>query len=269
MRSDADLTKIVNQSGFPLQLAVERMVDEQTDTHGWSIVYREHGWSNPDGQSGFSDLVLEDRQRTSVLVIECKRVLEADWIFLEEASERPLSKRTRLWATNTCGSGTQHSGYYDAKASPASRESMYCVVAGQDPKSRPMLERVAAETCAAMEAIAIEEHPVMLKRNYGLRMYVPVIVTTARLVSSRLDPAAIDMKVGEVSHATHEIVPWVRFRKQFSPEYAVTPKEAEWDFSELAAAKEKVVFVVNVNSFSDFLGEWDLISNSLRALMSG
>ncbi len=267
MRNDADLSKLVNQSGFPLQLALDHMVQSRSGELGWRVIYREHGWKNPDGQSGFADLVLEDKYRSSVLVVECKRVIEADWIFLEESSTTPLSKRTRLWATNTPNHGKEHCGYYDARAQPESRESMYCVVAGQDPKGRPMLERVAAETSAAMEAIAIEEHPMIAKLNHGLRMYVPVIVTTARLVSSRFDPSLVELKNGEAQAVAHEVLPWIRFRKQFSSDYAVQPKDVEWDLMELALAKEKLVYIVNVESFADFLKSWYVASNSLRALM--
>ena len=118
-----------------------------------------------------------------------------------------------------------------------------------------------------MEAIAIEEHPVITKRKHGLRMYVPVIVTTARLVVSRFDPKLVTLQNGEASVVSHDVQPWVRFRKQFSSEYAVQPKNPEWDFSELAAAKEKLVYVVNVQSFADFLAKWRVVSNSLRELM--
>lgn len=144
---------------------------------------------------------------------------------------------------------------------------MYCVVAGQDTKSRPMLERVASELSAAMEAIAVEELPVITKRGYGLRMYVPVIVTTARLVVSQLDPKLVELKNGEASAIAHQVQPWIRFRKQFSSEYAVEPKNPEWAFSALSAAKEKVVFVVNVESFLEFLAQWKVQDSSLRALM--
>jgi hypothetical protein len=267
MRNDDDLSKLVNQSGFPLQLAIDRLVHDRADQLGWKVVYREHGWRHPDGQSGLADLVLGDCHGTSVLVVECKRVLEADWLFLEELPAKPPSRRTRLWATNTADHGKEFSGYYDARATPESSESMYCVVAGQDAKSRPMLERVAAETTAAMEAIAIEELPVITKRQYGLRMYVPVIVTTARLVVSRFDPKLVVLKNGEASTVSHETHPWIRFRKQFSPEFATQPKDPEWDFSALATAKEKLVYVVNVESFAEFLAKWDVANNSLRALM--
>lgn len=267
MRTETDLTKLVNQSGFPLQLAIDHMVQDRSDELGWKVLYREHGWTSPDGQRGFADLVLEDQFGSSVMVIECKRVLEADWLFLEELPARPFSRRTRLWVTNTKEHGKEHSGYYDARATPESPESMYCVVAGQDAKSRPMLERVAAETTAALEAIAIEERPLITKRQYGLRMYVPVIVTTARITVSRFDAKLVALPTGEANAISHETRPWIRFRKQLSSELVVEPKNVEWDFAELAAAKEKMVFVVNVESFADFLKKWEVAGNSLRALM--
>lgn len=268
MRTDLDLSKLLNQSGFPLQLAIDRLVQAQSDQLGWRVLYREHGWRSLDGQSGFVDLVLEDKWRTSVLVVECKRVLDADWLFLEELSiNASPSLRVRLWATNTPNHGTAHSGYYDAAALPESRESMYCVVAGQDSKSRPMLERVAAEVSSAMEAIALEELPVLTKRGYGLRMYVPIILTTARIVVSQFDPDLVNLKNGELETAVHQVQPWVRFRKQFSSDFAVEPKNLDWDFSALASAKEKVVFVVNTESLPAFLSKWSVNSDSLRALM--
>ena len=144
---------------------------------------------------------------------------------------------------------------------------MYCVVAGQDSKSRPMLERVAAEVTAAMEAIALEEQLVISQRQYGLRMYVPIIVTTARLVVSRFDPKLVKLQTGEASAVAHKVVPWIRFRKQFSSEFAIAPRDSLWDFSELALAKEKVVFVVNNDALTQFLSKWEVASNSLRALM--
>lgn len=55
MRTDDDLSKLLNQSGFPLQLAIDRMVEERSDELGWKVVYREHGWKGLDGQSGFAD----------------------------------------------------------------------------------------------------------------------------------------------------------------------------------------------------------------------
>ena len=109
MRTDADLSKLVNQSGFPLQLAIDRMIQDRSVQLGWKVLHREHGWRAPDGQVGFVDLILEDQWGTSVLVVECKRVLEADWLFLEALPVGLPSQRVRLWATNTPNHGKEHS----------------------------------------------------------------------------------------------------------------------------------------------------------------
>ena len=267
MRTSNDLTKLIGQSGFPLQAGVDQFVTSSINSLGWKVLYREHGWRFDDHQSGFIDLVLEDRYGTSVLVIECKRVLESDWVFLDTSPTKSNSKETRLWATNTANHGQEHCGFFDARSLPESPESMFCVVAGQDAKSRPMLERLAAETIASVEALALEEHPVIAKRQYGLRMYVPVIITTAKLHLSRFNPGNVNMATGEPADVAHEEIKWVRFRKQFSSDVAVAPRNVEWDFSELARAKEKQIFVVNVLAFPEFLSQWKVIDSSLGRLM--
>lgn len=144
---------------------------------------------------------------------------------------------------------------------------MYCIVAGQDPKNKPMLERLASETTTSTEALALEEQPLALKRNYGLRMYVSVIVTTARLHLSSFDPKMVLLSSGETAEASHQVVPWIRFRKQLSSEFDVPPRSADWDFGERALAKEKQVFVVNAESLSNFLSQWEVASRSLSTLM--
>lgn len=267
MRSNDDLSKLINQSGYPLQIAVDQQVRDQTDQHGWSVLYREHGWKHVDGQSGFVDLALEDHHGSSVLVLECKRVLEADWLFIEPSPVATPTLETRLWAINTENHGRKYAGYFDALAKPESQESSFCVVAGQDQRSRPLLERLAAELTAATEALAFEEQPLITKRGYGLRMYVPVIVTTARLHMSEFDPRQVNVAQGEAQAVSHREVEWVRFRKQLSSEIAVAPRNAEWNFSEIALAKEKQVFVVNVSHLTAFLKRWQVIDRSLRALM--
>jgi len=248
-------------------MAIDRMITEQLETIGWRVLSREHGWQGVDGQSGFIDLVLEDKWQSSVLVLECKRVQESDWLFLCESATCDPSSRTRLWITNTAGHGKEHSGFFDVLSEPESHESMFCVVAGQDAKARPMLERVAAEIAAATQALAVEEHPFVAQRQHGLRMYASVVVTTARLFLSRVDSSKVVMATGEVCEASHVEIPWIRFRKPFSFERAIEPMDPTGDYAAIATSKEKLVFVVNVLALEKFLRAWAVVNNSLRALM--
>src|SRR4051794_19366373 len=68
---EEDLLKVVNGSGFLLQLAVEYAVTSQELGYPpWEVVVREHPWLDGD-RSRFVDLVIG---RPSLrLVIECKR----------------------------------------------------------------------------------------------------------------------------------------------------------------------------------------------------
>jgi hypothetical protein len=50
MRTEADLTKLVNQSGFPLQSAVEELVNSYSDSVGWHVLYKEHERKHQDGK---------------------------------------------------------------------------------------------------------------------------------------------------------------------------------------------------------------------------
>jgi hypothetical protein len=266
MRSHESLTKLINQSGYPLQLAVDELVT--AGTSGWKVYRRESGWRAADGKSGFIDLALENDWGSSVLVVECKRVLESDWLFLCDARKRKPRRTARIWITNTAGHGVEYFGYFDAVCNPESFVSMFCVVPGQDAKARPMLERVAVDVLASTEALASEERALMDRRQYGIRMYGSVIVTTAKLQLSSLDPAAVNLSTGEVPSAHHEEIPWIRFRKPFSSDPVIMPANAEWEFASLATAKDKLVFVVNVLHLDTFLRTWSVSDDSLRSLMS-
>ena len=78
---DQKLIDAVNRSGFPLQIKTAALVEQFVERHGWRVRYSEHSWRSAN-DDGFIDLVLEDRHGTGVLVVECKRVLNASWVFL-------------------------------------------------------------------------------------------------------------------------------------------------------------------------------------------
>ena len=73
----------LNHSGFPLQIAVENLVKQTQQNHGWTVPYIEHAWFNRlDNRDGFIDLVLRDCHKTSTLVVEFKRVRDSSWLFM-------------------------------------------------------------------------------------------------------------------------------------------------------------------------------------------
>ena len=90
------LKQIVNSSGFPLQIGIEHFVEKTSENHGWKVLYREHSWNNPESNiSGFVDLVLADESGTSIMVVECKRVQNTNWIFLLPSERQKRRRHTK------------------------------------------------------------------------------------------------------------------------------------------------------------------------------
>jgi hypothetical protein len=256
--SDQDkLKNIVNSSGFPLQIGIEHLVNETTDKHGWRVLSREHSWKNTNS-SGFIDLILIDRNRTSVMVIECKRVLESNWVFLVPSETVKDRRHIKTWITRINQSKTTHFDWIDVTGEPSTVESEFCIVLGQDAKSKPMLERVAGELVEATEGFAYEEYSFIKNDANELRIYFNVIVTTAQLQVCSFAPNKISLETGMLDNANFTTVPYVRFRKQFatSPEFKDT--YARNGFKGIAKAKENTVFVVNSLHLEDFLMRLEL-----------
>lgn len=146
------LRKNLNSSGFPFQIAVESAI---ANISGWKVSKREYPWRNNDTkQNGFIDIIAEKNSVT--LVIECKRVRDAEWIFL--CSPKNMNRsHARFWV-NRVEVQKQAIGWYDGQVEPSSPEADFCVVIGQDDR-KPLLENIASELTSATEAFAVEEIP--------------------------------------------------------------------------------------------------------------
>lgn len=258
------LQQHVNASGFPLQLAIANLVKRHSN--GWTVLYEEHAWRS-EHSSGFIDLVLEDRYKTWLMNIECKRVRDADWIFLCEQSSSAARRHAKLWVTHMgADDSIRCFDWVDIPMDPPSPESHYCVVPGQDQKSRPMLERTAASVVESTEALALEEARSLSNRYSSLRIYQNVIVTTAALHVCEVDVDGIDMATGELGSASaFKAVPFVRFRKQLGVvnrrDQRITHVQ---ELRDSIKSTESTVFVVNAAHFSEFLQACELPDNIER-----
>jgi len=96
---DQKLRKFVNSSGFPLQIKIKHTI-EISDDQKWGVVAQEHPWENPiSGESGFIDLILEYFPATQILVVECKRVRDSQWIFLVPSTNQKKYSHAKSWTT--------------------------------------------------------------------------------------------------------------------------------------------------------------------------
>lgn len=248
------LTDIVNQSGFPLQIGVAQRVKETSPDHGWRVLFTEHSWRHAEsGNDGFIDLILENEDGTVALVVECKRVLESSWIFLNPYMSR---RHAKGFDTYYASKNPIVFGWNDVPLEPSSPESKYCVVFGQDSKSKPMLERIGAELVYSTEAFAEEEKPYIRGAGDRRKRYFSVVVTTAQLRLCTFDPSTVSLADGKIGTSQFPEKPYVRFRKQLSTGHMKPDLTA--GLRGLERAKEHTVFVVTAEALPEFLESFEI-----------
>src|SRR5262245_35130691 len=112
MSAEQELLRVINGSGFPLQIAVQHLVEQ--NGAGWRVRHTEHAWNNQiDGLSGFIDIVLQHPKTLDSLVLECKRVQNASWLFLSDSGELKPRRHCKVWATVFKGNNQRHFGWTD------------------------------------------------------------------------------------------------------------------------------------------------------------
>jgi hypothetical protein len=249
--------EVVDRSGYPLQMAIAHLVEKGRDIHGWRVLYEEHAWKHKDGEQGFIDIVLENENMQVVLVVECKRIQNKEWVLLPtdgNAMPRRFARGYRIKRIN--GSVAGHlSGWSDEALEPKSPEAAFCVM----PKDArdPSVEQIGAELVTASEALELEERGYLDNRGgNSSRVYFPAIVTTAQLKVCSFDPKRISLADGLVpADAKFEVVDYVRFTKQLSTESGCIGGFGEYgqEAATIARAKTRTAFVVSAPKLDHFL----------------
>jgi hypothetical protein len=238
---------IANSSGFPLQIRVAN-VAESTGT--WRVFLAEHPWkSDITGTGGFIDLVLI--KNYAAMVIECKRVREAKWVFLIPEKAPSPQPRARPWESEYSDGRWYKFGWSYDQVLPLSYESHFCAIHGTEQGRKTLLERTAAELIESVEALALQEKEHVTGGNLFRRLYVPVIVTTAELVVSSFDPRSISLKDGCLPQdSDFQHVPFIRFSKSLTTQYDTSHGRG---ILETYEQTRRTVFVVNAENIEDFL----------------
>ena len=123
------LRKLVNDSGFPFQMRVEREVRAHEREHNWHVEASEHAWTNSrQGTGGFTDIILkkyDSPEATLWMVIECKRTRADGWVFLGQRESRGEVYTLANHRGNECPVWHEMDSYQDYLYCP---ESEYCAV---------------------------------------------------------------------------------------------------------------------------------------------
>ena len=259
--NDERLRKVVNKSGFPLQIAIQSQI-KASNKHEWRVLFEEHFWKdNRSNQSGFIDLIL-DKDPSDTLIVECKRAKATEWIFLcDKESQSDHEATVKIWETFCEDGKMSHFGWKEVSIPliPRSLESMYCVVSKKGNSLPTMLENFSADLLLATENFAKEDTVLFNSFPRYLRRYVSVIVTTAKLKLCEYDTSEISISSGEFDNAVFTELPYIRFRKQFLENNKTALDWNSSDSIEISKAKENSVFIVNIDSFEEFLTNFRII----------
>jgi hypothetical protein len=133
---------------------------------------------------------------------------------------------------------------------PTSRCSEFCVVStSKSGKDQRLLERDASLVVGATDAFAqdFRERLGAVLKLSPPRLFLPVIVTNAKIYTARYKPSEVSLETGAFQEAPKEIEkePWVRFFKAFT-----SGGRPELGF--------RSVFVVNATSLREFLDALEL-----------
>lgn len=248
---------VANSSGFPLQIGVTHAINQSLE---WRVVVEEHPWqSDETGTEGFIDIVAMKRPPGfGAMIIECKRVRQAAWVFLLPKTPPTVRSNATVWYSRRTDGNWVHSDWNNWQPEPSTYQSQYCAIPGQEQGRRNLLERTASDLVNSVEAIAHQELELIEQigtANFS-RIYVPMLVTTAHLFATSFDPSAITLNDGSLpTDPAITEVPYIRFRKALS---ARSGSSSASSLSELNKASERTIFVVHAESVTKFLNQFKL-----------
>ena len=254
--------KIANASGFPFQLAIEDEIKTNINKHNWEVITHEFPWyASEKSAEGYIDLILKKNRNR--MVIECKRLKEGAWIFLNPNKTTDSKQRARLlWSrlefeekqnitgekyiTPNCFMG------YSEFLSGESPESEFCSIRGSGDDGKPFLERIAGNLLTSVESLVYEELDLMnrIKKETSI-IYIPAIITNAELIICNFEPDKMSLSDALISEADFKTVPMIKFRKSLSTR--LTANSHPQELMEIRENKERTVFIINAKSLTDVL----------------
>jgi hypothetical protein len=236
-------------SGFPFQTAIAELARDLPDC---AIAKEEFPWRDDTGVDRFLDLVVF--RHNVIVTIECKKTQKEIFTFLQaiEASRENVTRSRCLYLTETQDAGMPVDLCFgDWNMEPRSAESKFCVVSTSDSgKDQRLLEKDAQLLIHGTDAVA-RHIGLQPRRPLGEpdRVFVPVIVTNAKLFNAQYDLQDVSLDTGQLPiNPAPAIFPveWVRFRKSFTA--ANAPDRGD-----------RTIFVVAARSLQKFLLNLDYI----------
>lgn len=251
-----DFLEILNSSGYPLQSKIEEVVSSLGKSSPWSVLLSEYSWANSTrGKEGYVDIVLS-HHNVSRLVVESKRLDPAKWVFIvpKEASNG-VSRFRLAWSHGF------FVGWDDLNVLPKSYEARFC--SGFE-KQRFTLESIASTLVEAVNFLSVEEGLHQMKDRPNHYVYVPTIVTTAKLFVCPLDHDHVSLETGKLIENPECVeVPYIRFRKTLTTE---ENDDVKGDIETISILRERSIMVINSACMPEFLSQFHWEADPERGL---
>ena len=256
---------IINDSGYPLQIRIEKWINETKEHHEWRVLVTEHRWINGETkEDGFIDLILENTRKFLKLVIECKRIM-GKWTFLLPTMNPNKEHKVRILRTQY---NNLKYTWEEVPFSPESYEAAYCVMEVNGGKDSRTLEKLTGELLLSLEYLAVEETDLVKSLqerqntpNVSYQQqdmyYLPIIVTTATLQKMIFDPSNVDLKSGKISDSHISPIEFIRFRKNLATNIKYE-RPLSYTLRDLNRENDRTVFVIQAENFINFLSSIDI-----------
>jgi hypothetical protein len=202
------------------------------------------------------------------LIIECKRVKADDatqlqWLFLVEEARADSVVRASSFQVEA---DIEVRVWDDVRVMPASLESQFCVLKGDEPRRASLLESLAKGLLDSTEGLAQEEvnmaesihNSEQNARGLYVRLFLfPMIITNAKIAVCRFNPSRVKLDHGMLEPDDAEIfeVPMIRFRKSLATDF---PEGVFYTLDGANKARERTVLVVNAEHLTDILQKWQM-----------
>lgn len=255
--ADEKLLALLNGSGFLLQIRIAQHVEALRNSH-WTVAATEHPWLDPATEADrFIDLVLL-RANTTRFVVECKRPRGGEWLFLIPNSASGIDSPATLCWTHKQRDQPNLSGWAKWRFTPKAPHAEYCIVRGTGEQDRPLLETLASSVLRSVEYLADQELHFGTASEVGRHaLYVPVILTTARIMIARVDTETVDLSSGEIPNASFEEVPFVFFTKTMRTGTDVVKFGAE-SLQDINRKRMATVLIGSAGHLDTLLNEFEL-----------
>lgn len=224
-----EIRRAFNSHGFPFQEAVLRRIGENKSESGWEVWLPEFPVSVQD-QTTRIDMILRNEFKNKYIVCECKRANPAiaNWCFAKSQQRVKGSwSDNRVYGEALLDQGGGVIGMHIKELQGGVDIYHIAVEAKTNKKGetnstgKGQIEEAAGQVCRGLNGLFefFHKRQALKKESRTELLFVPMIITTAKLYVTDNDLSLASIESGELGSADLSVkeVPWLWYRYHQSP----------------------------------------------------